>query len=167
MAARKLDNSEIGKTIAALRTSRGMTQQNLADKVYEGMTTISRIEKGHRPNLSVDLLQRIAEALDVTMNDLCYAATDSPSPVFPGSATQRINIVSDSSIYSLPNWQVEEPYICQSDHIRQRHCDLQYNQFKGHGSRARISRRTRRPSSMNEPDLPARTAKTHRTLKTA
>ena len=62
MAARKLDNSEIGKTIATLRRSRGMTQQNLADKVYEGMTTISRIEKGHRPNLSVDLLQRIAES---------------------------------------------------------------------------------------------------------
>ena len=80
MAARKLDNGEIGKTIATLRRSRGMTQQNLADKVYEGMTTISRIEKGHRPNLSVDLLQRIAEALDVTMNDLCYATTESPSP---------------------------------------------------------------------------------------
>ena len=80
MAARKLDNSEIGKTIAALRTSRGMTQQSLADKVYEGMPTISKIENGHRPNLSVDLLQRIAEALGVTMNDLCYAATDSPSP---------------------------------------------------------------------------------------
>ena len=74
---RMRDISEIGKTIADIRKTSGMTQQVLADKVFEGMTTISKIEKGRRPNLSVDLLQRIAGALGVSMNDLCYAAPDS------------------------------------------------------------------------------------------
>lgn len=79
-AARRLDNCEIGKTIAALRKLRGMTQQNLADKAQEGMTTISKIETGQRPNLSVDQLGRIAEALGVSMNDLCYAAAEIQPP---------------------------------------------------------------------------------------
>ena len=74
---RALSCTEIGARIARIRRQQKMTQRQLADKIYyEDCTVISRIEHGKRETLSVDMLQRIAAALQVTMNDLCYEATN-------------------------------------------------------------------------------------------
>ena len=67
-----LDNAEIGMKIKQLRKQRGLTQEELAEMIVEEQSLISRIESGRKANLTIDLLQRIAGALNVTVNELCY-----------------------------------------------------------------------------------------------
>ena len=62
---------KIGKKIQEIRLNRGLTQVELVGKI-EGeidTTNISRIESG-RTNPTVYTLFRIAEALEVRLNDL-------------------------------------------------------------------------------------------------
>lgn len=59
----------LGENIRNLRTARGMTQSDLADRLHVVRQTVSKWEKG----LSVpdaDLLSRLAEALDTTVSTL-------------------------------------------------------------------------------------------------
>ena len=77
-----LTTKEIGKRIRDFRTNRGLTQSDLGEMVAEDPTTISRIECGRKPIIPVDVLQRIAAALKVTLNDICYAERDSSSKAF-------------------------------------------------------------------------------------
>ena len=58
-----------GKNIKNLRTSKGVTQQNLADKLDVEISQISRIERGVQ-NTSLINVKNIAEALDVDIADL-------------------------------------------------------------------------------------------------
>src|SRR3990170_7474425 len=53
----------IGNLIRDARKHRGLTQQQLADRVSTSQSAINRIEKGHQ-NLSLDMLARIGSALD-------------------------------------------------------------------------------------------------------
>ena len=62
---------KVGKKIQEIRLNRGLTQVELVGKI-EGeidTTNISRIESG-RTNPTVYTLFRIAEALEVRLNDL-------------------------------------------------------------------------------------------------
>lgn len=57
-----------GQQLAAVRKSRGMTQQELAEKLDISLVSIGYIETGKRwPRLST--LHRIADALDVRLGD--------------------------------------------------------------------------------------------------
>ena len=53
----------IGVLIREARTSRGLTQAQLADALSTSQSAIGRIEAGHQ-NLSLDMVRRISEALD-------------------------------------------------------------------------------------------------------
>src|SRR6188768_3185142 len=53
----------IGNLIRDARKHRGMTQQQLAERLSTSQSAINRIEKGHQ-NLSLEMLARIGEALD-------------------------------------------------------------------------------------------------------
>ena len=57
----------IGQRIAELRTSQGMTQQDVADKTGLLRQHISRIEAG-KYSVGFDTLQAIAEALNGTID---------------------------------------------------------------------------------------------------
>ena len=63
--ANKIDNKEqikkIGKHIAVRRMMKGMTQQDLAEKIGTSKSNISRMESGNQ-NLSLDTLMRVAYA---------------------------------------------------------------------------------------------------------
>ena len=60
------------ETLKRIRKEKGMTQEELAIKVHVARQTVSKWEKGLSiPD--VDLLQRIAEALDVEMSELLGA----------------------------------------------------------------------------------------------
>lgn len=54
----------IGRQIAALRKRRGWSQRELAEAAECSPNTVARIETAKR-GLSIDLLERIATALDV------------------------------------------------------------------------------------------------------
>ena len=60
---------QVGKRIKALRESKGISQQDLADKSNIENTNISRIEAG-RVNSTLATLSKISKALDVNIAEL-------------------------------------------------------------------------------------------------
>lgn len=60
------DNTDIGKNIASLRKSKGLTQSELAEAVGVSKWYINTIERGRR-RPHVKLLARIAACLEVAM----------------------------------------------------------------------------------------------------
>ena len=64
-----MDNIKTGKLIAKLRKKKGLTQQQLADKLNFSNKTISKWESGSgSPDISNLLV--LAEALDVSVDEL-------------------------------------------------------------------------------------------------
>ena len=64
-----IDNRTVGKTIAALRQARGMTQQQLADALGIAQQSVARWETGERePRVST--LRRIAAVLGCDLSAL-------------------------------------------------------------------------------------------------
>lgn len=61
----ELDKLEIGKKIKILRKTRGLTQQQLADKLNVKRATISNYEIGRRNPQNVKELEKLADALGV------------------------------------------------------------------------------------------------------
>lgn len=60
---------QLGKNIKNYRNQKGLTQQNLADKVDMGINFIGKVEIGFsKPSL--DTIIKIAKALDVKLSDL-------------------------------------------------------------------------------------------------
>ncbi len=64
--AREFDSLEPAYQVARLRILRGLTQQELADKVGTQQPSIARIESGKR-RASIAMLDKIAEALDAEL----------------------------------------------------------------------------------------------------
>ena len=57
-------NAEIARKIYQLRTTAGLTQQELADRVGTSKSAICRLEDADYEGHSLSMLKRIAEALD-------------------------------------------------------------------------------------------------------
>ncbi|KAM3108256.1 helix-turn-helix domain-containing protein [Phormidesmis sp. 146-33] len=60
---------ELGRRINATRKQRGLTQEELADRVGLTRTSITNIEKGRQKVLS-HLLVELSDALNVSLHDL-------------------------------------------------------------------------------------------------
>lgn len=71
------DAESIGQRIKRERTSRGMTQRELADRVGVGVPHISKVE-GDRENPSDELLGRIAELFEIEAGELLLVARRVP-----------------------------------------------------------------------------------------
>ena len=67
----------IGARIARLREAQGWSQRALARWVGLDQSAVSRIEAGHR-RLTADELQRFAEALSVSADDLLKGTEPGP-----------------------------------------------------------------------------------------
>ena len=64
-----MDNNKIGKFIASLRKEKGLTQQELGDKLFVTDKAVSKWERGlSLPDIS--LLKKLAETLDVDVIDI-------------------------------------------------------------------------------------------------
>jgi transcriptional regulator with XRE-family HTH domain len=61
------------RKLRRLRQRLGWTQQDLAERSGVQRPTISKIETGNRQNLRTTTLQRLAQALGVTADDLLLA----------------------------------------------------------------------------------------------
>ena len=71
----------IGAIVRSLREERGLTQRELADKAGLRQSYLSRLESGTRSSRPDTLaLARIAQALDVTMEEILSKAGLWPSP---------------------------------------------------------------------------------------
>ena len=60
----------VGERIHIIRRRRGLTSKDLAKKVGTGRTTISRLENNSKPQVSFDVLFRIADVLGVSLDYL-------------------------------------------------------------------------------------------------
>jgi transcriptional regulator with XRE-family HTH domain len=64
------NKSKIGSNIKALRLKLGISQDTLSKKADLAFHTISKIEAGSTPNPTIETLRKIANALNVSVNDL-------------------------------------------------------------------------------------------------
>ncbi|MDE1472319.1 helix-turn-helix domain-containing protein [Eubacterium limosum] len=73
--------NDVGKTIRQLRENKGLTQEQLADRINVSIRTIQRFERDkHSSNMKT--LEKIAIALEVPINDILdtkYEFKDVPS----------------------------------------------------------------------------------------
>lgn len=76
----------IGKAVRALRDQEELTQDDLADRAGTTKPSISRIENGEQIP-SIDMLERVAAALNVKVYQLCALAEGVRLPI--AKATQE------------------------------------------------------------------------------
>ena len=63
-----MEDQRFGSTIRAVRVRRGWRQEDLAARSGVSPSTISRLERGHPGSLSLDMIRRVAKALDVRVD---------------------------------------------------------------------------------------------------
>ena len=63
-------SSTLGEKIKKLRQQKKMSQDRLSKKADLALNTIVKIETGENPNPTLDTLQKIAKALDVSLDQL-------------------------------------------------------------------------------------------------
>lgn len=59
----------LGEKILALRNSKNLSQEQLADRLGTGHTQISRVERGE-VNSTINMLRKIAAELDISIEGL-------------------------------------------------------------------------------------------------
>ena len=62
--------STIGKNIKRLRQAKGISQDKLSKLADLSLQTIVKIELDDKPNPTIDTVQKIAKAFDVSIDDL-------------------------------------------------------------------------------------------------
>ena len=62
--------SKIGKNIKRIRQKKGISQDRLSKRADLALNTIVNIESGKSPNPTIETLQKIANALEVSIEDL-------------------------------------------------------------------------------------------------
>lgn len=71
------DNMALGKRMKYYRNKKNLSQKQLADLVDMPQSTISRLERGVIGLFNIKKLSILADALDVTLDDLLYDSIDS------------------------------------------------------------------------------------------
>ena len=62
--------STIGKNIKQYRQDKGLSQDKLSKLADLSLNTVVKIELDESPNPTIETIQRIAKALDVSVDDL-------------------------------------------------------------------------------------------------
>ena len=62
--------STIGKNIKKLRQEKGISQDKLSKLADISLNTVVKIEIDQSPNPTLETIQKLAKALDVSLNDL-------------------------------------------------------------------------------------------------
>ncbi len=70
MNSNKKDLSAVAVNIKKLRNKKGISQDKLSKLAEVSFHTITKIESGDTPNPTIDTVQKIAQALEVGVDDL-------------------------------------------------------------------------------------------------
>lgn len=92
-----LDYQSIGIRVRRLRKAKGLTQQALAERSDQEPSNISHIERG-ATKLSLPTLVSIANALEVTVDELLCDSLTASGSVFEREAAQ---LLADCSLQEL------------------------------------------------------------------
>lgn len=71
-------NALLGAQIKALRTAKNLTQEQIAAQLGISRRKYAHIESGAH-NISLDILSKIADILDVTVRDITRVADQTPA----------------------------------------------------------------------------------------
>ena len=86
-----IGRARLAWNVRRLRTSRGLTQEKLAVDARVAAPYLSRIERG-TVNPTIDILDRLAAALDVSSDTLLLAIDpmdEAPEPLRPGRKRRK------------------------------------------------------------------------------
>jgi len=67
---KKNSKSNIARNIRKLRQKKGISQDRLSKLADLSLNTIVNIESGNNPNPTIETLEKIAKALDVSIEEL-------------------------------------------------------------------------------------------------
>lgn len=81
-----LDYEEIGRRVRRLRKARGISQEQLAERIERSTAFVGHIERGSR-RMSVDTLIRLVDALECTADELLGR---SPGAMDAGDAARAL-----------------------------------------------------------------------------
>lgn len=93
-------NKVFGKRIKELRERKKLTQEKLAEKVGLDLQTISRIETGYYFT-SFENLEKLAEALDVTMADLFNFGHVKPKEELIKEINTELSVSSEKDVQRI------------------------------------------------------------------
>lgn len=74
-------NEMLGSRIKALRSARSFTQEQVADQIGVSRQKYARIESGVN-SITLDILSKVAEALDVTVRDITKVLDETPAVAY-------------------------------------------------------------------------------------
>lgn len=74
-------NEMLGSRIKALRSARNFTQEQVADQIGVSRQKYARIESGVN-SITLDILSKVAEALDVTVRDITKVLDETPAVAY-------------------------------------------------------------------------------------
>jgi transcriptional regulator with XRE-family HTH domain len=74
-------NEMLGSRIKALRNAKNLTQEQVADQIGVSRQRYARIERGLN-SLTLDMLSKIAEVLDVTVGDITRVLDEIPTVAY-------------------------------------------------------------------------------------
>ena len=74
-------NALLGGRIKALRTAKNYTQEQVADRLGISRQKYARVENGTN-SITLDILAKIAEILDVTVGDITRVLDEEPAVTF-------------------------------------------------------------------------------------
>ncbi|MBP3604253.1 MAG: helix-turn-helix transcriptional regulator [Lachnospiraceae bacterium] len=78
-------NDLLGKKIKTLRSVRELTQEQMAESLGISRQKYARIESGTN-NITLEILSRIADVLDVTVSDITCVLDEEPRVAYRGYA---------------------------------------------------------------------------------
>lgn len=101
------DYKKVGERIAKRRKELGYTQWQLEEKANLGFKYLSNIERA-KTVLSVDVLMRICNALEITPDYLLLGTTDTNNPnIISAAINSRVNHMSPKQTelaFSMMDW---------------------------------------------------------------
>jgi transcriptional regulator with XRE-family HTH domain len=73
-----LDMQALGINLLVARRRRDLSQRQLARQAKVDLSTLSRLERGHKPRVEANTLYRLSQVLGVSLDALCH-----PDPAQP------------------------------------------------------------------------------------
>ena len=71
MIVHDLDMKSLGMNLLVARRRRDLSQRELAQQSQVDLSTLSRLERGHKPRVEANTLYRLSQVLAVSMDALC------------------------------------------------------------------------------------------------
>ena len=106
----RFNPEQVGERLHALRRRRGQTLRDLGAQAEVNYVTLSKIERGKMPQVSADIVARVAVALGVSTDDLLGLADDPQTSVAaaPQSAPRAARAREDAHD-EKPTYQARRP----------------------------------------------------------